>query len=83
MKIRVMFSKAGVLSEGPLGLSALASLMLWAGSFLGGAAAACRGSMLSSAPSSTRCSGQSDMSPDFAKSHFPRGQLSSAPFENH
>lgn len=64
-------------------VSALASLMLWAGSFLGDAAAACGGSMLSSAPSSTRCSGQSDGSPDFAKSHFPRGQLSSAPFENH
>ena len=41
------------------------------------------GSMLSSAPSSTHCSGQSDMSPDFAKSHFPRGQLPSVPFENH
>lgn len=38
------------------------------------------GSMLSSAPPSTHCSGQSDMSPDFATSHIPRGQLPSAPF---
>lgn len=38
------------------------------------------GSMLSSAPPSTHCSGQSDMSPDFATSLYPQRAAPSAPF---
>lgn len=54
VKIRVTFSKAGVLSEGPLGLSALALLTLWARSFHSGVVVVVllppvHGSMLSSA----------------------------------